>query len=137
MEREILYRGKDELTKEWRYGYLLSKNVIGEVIFENGTYTVKCTSVIPETVGQYIGLKDMKFAKIFEGDVLRWGMNNQEAWIRCAKVVVNPDIKFEITHYIHGKTKEVKKSDGKIFKYGNFLYDKTEHYVEIIGNIHE
>lgn len=68
MEREILFRGKDELTKEWRYGYLLSKNVIGEVIFENGTYTVKCTTVIPETVGQFIDYEDNEGVKTFEGD---------------------------------------------------------------------
>ena len=154
MKREILFKAKRVDNKKWIEGYhrrntfynklgdepkeIYTKHFIGAFsnieLFDNLFEQIE---VYPETVCQFIGLTDKNGIKIFEGDLIRWGMDNQEAWIRIAKVIFNPDIKFEITHYIHGKTKEVKESDGKIFKYGNFLYNKTDSYVEIIGNIHD
>lgn len=119
MEREILYRGKDEVTKEWRYGYLLSKNVIGEVIFENGTYTVKCVTVIPETVGEFIDYEDNEGVKTFEGDnvFLRYsGRTREGTVIFCDRTNA---------FVVAIKDSEVKVS----FKIINSLL--------IIGNIHE
>lgn len=52
--REILFRGKDALTKEWIYGDL--------VHCENGLFMSdkvgRFVEVIPETVGQFTGLFD-------------------------------------------------------------------------------
>ena len=73
--REILFRGKREDNGEWVYGYyacigkhhyiLTGKlNLIGAVNFEHYL-------VIPETVGQYIGLTDRDGKKIFEWDIVK------------------------------------------------------------------
>ena len=95
--------------------------------------------VIPETVGRFINKKDIHNNDLYQGDIVRWGMmeNGLEALIRYAVIEINPDIQFRIIFYINPETNERVETGGKVFNYGNFIYESTELYLENIGNIHQ
>lgn len=76
MKREILFRGKDKVTKKWVYGdYTHNEGLNTHYISRNvNNISRKVWEVDPDTVGQYTGFKEekkeKKRKKIFEGDIV-------------------------------------------------------------------
>jgi uncharacterized phage protein (TIGR01671 family) len=113
-QREIKFRGWDGFKMTELHGKLL------EAVENPALYGFKTTM-------QFTGLKDSKGVEIFEGDIVRWGMDKLESEIRIAEVKLSPDITFDC--------KNIKYPH--IFHFGNFIYQETEKYLEIIGNVYE
>lgn len=83
--REILFRGKRKDNSEWVYGSLIRSDMFywkkrNEIEYYICPFTTtfeydECyndsNEVVPETIGQFIGLLDTNGEMIFEGDIIK------------------------------------------------------------------
>lgn len=130
---EVLYQGKRRDNGEWVQGdgihYPKSFNYKGtcwiDGMHERANDWVQ---VIPETVGQYIGISDKNGVKIFEGAIVRVCLDPE---IRIGHVEYNAEIgSFTIVF-----------NDNKCILFLDLWQAKKKAgstvWIEVIGNIHD
>jgi hypothetical protein len=122
--KEVLFRGL-KTSGGWIFGYYFKKK---NPFSPDGLPEKHCISdlppfgseVVPETVGQYTGLKDRNGAKIFEGDILSDGAKE-----------------YEVRYLFSGYYCFRKTASGYDATPLQNFFGAFGSGVEVIGNIHE
>lgn len=105
--RAILFRGKEVETGKWVYGYVCKINghtciIEGDAqVDDNSSYDIH--TVDPITVGQWTGLFDASFKKIFEDDILQNIVTEERIRANFCCCYLNP-LYYEVVDNVYDNT---------------------------------
>lgn len=130
--REILFRGKRTDNGEWVEGFYTECSPVSnsKCVIETawGDY-----AVIPETVGQYTGLRDSGWTKvIFEGDIVRHGHTVKYADGKTSDFYNNAVVEYSESNGCYIITIPGEPHFNRLTK--NMV---KENNITVIGNIHD
>lgn len=123
MEREILFRGFDNVENEWVYGDLIHLSN-GYAIRKLEDDIMTFTRVDRNSIGQYTGVKDSNGNKMFEGDIIK------------VKYFNVPDWKDEYENGVIEYSKDIFIILTKNFEH-NLIGTRENETRSIIGNVFE
>jgi len=122
--REIEFRAKVLDGRDWVFGDLRNTWYLfnGERCYYRQNAFLQLEGIIPETVGQYTGLKDKDGIKIFEGDIVR--------------ILSSDDFKYEVVYSL-----SVASFIGRCKYKSDFEYLQNgigaNQILKVIGNVHD
>lgn len=144
--REYLYRGKTAKGK-WVYGaYYKQEHFYGDeeevhcIIITKDVLSndlgLEYEEVIPESIGQFIGLTDKNGRKIFEGDIIQFGEDEDYDWDFNIGVVKFGEGTFDSGIYRYtGFFYKDKK--GNIDHNALYNWEEDWEKCKVIGNIYD
>ena len=115
--REIRFRGKEH-TGDWITGGYVQKNGAPHIvahIVDRGVDEWRAIPVIPDTVGQFTGLRDAKGVEIYEGDI-----------VRAASGTMYEVIFEQGAYRVKGKKSKLLLVEGRFYVVINNVHDAPE-----------